>query len=352
MEQSDLDHAERSNVIIKNGNNDFIDEQENTLDQTDQSNQSNLDSQNSCVDEVTIKQEVIEDCTVFENGVSGKKKNIDELSNQSNDNLILSDSNINAITDTEETVSENVCDNSEEPMDSIIVKVEKNCNQSSETLSDSEASEKDVSEQRSYICAFCKYRSASRGNYDRHVKAVHGGKKFSCGHCPKAYSAAYDLREHIRVAHQNERLLCEICSKVFNGRKVLNRHKALVHMNMKQFICPECGKQFYTKDHFDGHVNSHFDTRPYQCPKCSKSYGYKNSLQRHMITCTGPDNTEERVVRYACDQCGKVMKSASSLRDHVTGKHSSEKRKCQCGKEFMWRTSLIRHQRKCMSAIL
>ncbi|XP_016384481.1 gastrula zinc finger protein XlCGF7.1-like [Sinocyclocheilus rhinocerous] len=103
------------------------------------------------------------------------------------------------------------------------------------------------------------------------------------------------------------------------------------------FVCPECGKSFTHKGHFNEHVKIHSGVKPFSCPHCQKSFTCRGHLKRHIRIHTG-----ERP--YACDQCGKSFKCATNLKDHQRS-HSGERAfRCQqCGKSFILASNLKAH---------
>ncbi|XP_055895494.1 zinc finger and BTB domain-containing protein 43-like isoform X21 [Biomphalaria glabrata] len=50
--------------------------------------------------------------------------------------------------------------------------------------------------------------------------------------------------------------------------------------------CSFCGKKFNNRSDCVGHVNSvHLNTKPFICKYCTMSYSYKQSLNRHLLSC-------------------------------------------------------------------
>ncbi|XP_051984225.1 oocyte zinc finger protein XlCOF6-like isoform X2 [Xyrauchen texanus] len=75
------------------------------------------------------------------------------------------------------------------------------------------------------------------------------------------------------------------------------------------FICPECGKSFAHKGHFNEHLKIHTGVKPYVCPHCEKAFTCKGHLKRHIRIHTG-----ERP--YTCSECGKSFRCPANLKDH------------------------------------
>lgn len=103
----------------------------------------------------------------------------------------------------------------------------------------------------------------------------------SCILCERRFSHKHEVMHHIRNTCLSVELQCSQCSKTFHNRQTLWHHKTTEHEQKFQFVCPKCGKGFYCRHHFNGHVNSHLSIKPFQCEHCSKGFKYEFSLKRH-----------------------------------------------------------------------
>lgn len=194
-------------------------------------------------------------------------------------------------------------------------------------------------------CTICKYRTKSGGNLFRHRKAIHENSYGSCDMCSKRFKDIYDLRQHSRSVHMNIKMLCEICAKGFNNRHTLQRHKLMNHFDKPRYVCRICGKKFYEKSSYHGHINKHVNARPFGCTICNNFFGYKFCLVRHSLTCSN-----QNVDKYKCTICDKQLKSQACLKEHTKGVHGPKNKVCLCGKAFSWEHSYSRHKKTCKVA--
>ena len=137
--------------------------------------------------------------------------------------------------------------------------------------------------------------------------------------------------------------MCEVCSKEFDYVQTLAKHRQVVHQNKFRYQCNVCGRMFFDKGHYDGHINTHTNTKPFECKTCGKSYTFESSLRRHVQSCLAePD-------KFKCNLCEKAFASKVGLQDHTKGMHGTKdmNKVCLCGKEFSWRSSFARHQSTC-----
>ena len=129
-------------------------------------------------------------------------------------------------------------------------------------------------------CNECSYTTTSSGNLSRHRRSIHRKEKVSCTLCTKVFGETYDLRQDVRAEHDKVQLLCEI----FNNRASLARHRRIHHSGRNKFICEHCGRQYYERDAYIGHINKHIGSRPFSCTTCKLSFRHKCNLNRHLKT--------------------------------------------------------------------
>lgn len=90
-----------------------------------------------------------------------------------------------------------------------------------------------------------------------------------------------------RVIHPTRfnRFSCSKCDNSFVDAVRLSRHEKLHDQKQFNYKCAHCGRKFYHKTHFIGHVNKHKGVRPFACDWCLKAFTYKSDLIRHKSTC-------------------------------------------------------------------
>lgn len=204
------------------------------------------------------------------------------------------------------------------------------------------APDRDVKQQRCLKCVECEYKSGSAYNLKRHMMK-HTKKYIACAHCSAKCFDMYALKTHLRLKHGsvNDKLACQHCSKLYMSRQGLNAHIKLKHKRDGRFSCSTCNKQFRDSSAYSGHMNSHMNKRSHTCNLCKKTFVYETSARRHQVEC-------HRDTEFKCTICKGLYKSLRTLKEHTQAKHSSNSSmSCACGKTFIWRKCLSRHQISC-----
>ena len=88
-----------------------------------------------------------------------------------------------------------------------------------------------------------------------HARTGHAGKRFNCTHCPCTYASQGGLTEHVRYIHENA----------------------------SRYRCETCGKGFFIRSHYYGHIAAHTGVEKYVCLVCLKEFTWKRSLKAHML---------------------------------------------------------------------
>ena len=100
--------------------------------------------------------------------------------------------------------------------------------------------------------------------------------------------------------------------------------------------CPKCGAGFYSLEHLDNHMESHWKEKPYVCNYCWKPFATKISLTNHEKL-----HTEERRL---CEKCGQTFSTKDLLSNHMRKHTGDEPYVCShCGKKFTRNCYLTAH---------
>ena len=139
---------------------------------------------------------------------------------------------------------------------------------------------------------------------------------------------------------QQTRVLCDDCGKTYSSRKALNMHARKHHGKGKAapFKCIFCSKDFFSKIHYDAHINSHSKLKPHKCDKCKSAYSSKISINAHVCV------SKEK--EFMCQTCRKLFASKRYLKEHNKVHSSATLYSCNtCNKSYKYRSSLRHHEK-------
>lgn len=186
-------------------------------------------------------------------------------------------------------------------------------------------------------CAKCEKVFTQVGSLNRHIRTIHAenpdtSESFLCDTCGRNFTAQLYLDRHIKN-HQ--------CGKTFGSTMPLLNHMRFIHRK-GGVLCAVC--QYKCKDnhslkiHMAQHVCAGrvLEVKNYTCEHCSNTFSLPAYLARHMINihCN-------RCREYECG-CGKIFLNKSSLNRHQKGCSvckSGRKYSCVCGKHFVLKLS-------------
>lgn len=144
-----------------------------------------------------------------------------------------------------------------------------------------------------FNCTDCSYKTNQSNNYRRHQK-VHTGERYKCSICGSMYSDIFKLKNHIRLAHVQP-LRCKVCGKTYTSKKGYQEHMNIKHGNPKKYNCQYCQKVFNYYYNYKSHLNTHEKSVFYRCGKCGKDSLWRSSLMIHMKKCTGTNKAKDEV---------------------------------------------------------
>lgn len=197
-------------------------------------------------------------------------------------------------------------------------------------------------------CQFCKQSYSTKLNLKKHMYNVHRMQRVKCNVCDKEVNKK-SLERHMRSVHSarisskrerksvpdDQKVPCHLCPKKCVNIASLQSHVKNIH-EAEQFKCSQCDFQS-TKRGLERHMNKEHNSQVYQCTRCNKVLKSKSTLKEHMWI-----HTEDR--RFICDVCGMRFKRTSNYHGHLKS-HQEKKFQCQlCGNFFLRKRYLAVHQ--------
>ena len=189
-----------------------------------------------------------------------------------------------------------------------------------------------------YVCAFdtsCNFRTSLTESMRDHVRIQHynllgvwslkmsHSKLSQCPECGKMLRG-HRMRDHMNIEHnpdfKNE-FLCPDCGKAFPTRESLTRHSR-VHQEPTE-RCPLCPmevgetrkrKVLYTKRKLKKHILEVHD-KSRKCPNCPYSTYKKETMRDHFRI------KHLKYLRWQCSQCSSLFSKSSNARAHFQNVH-------------------------------
>ena len=195
-------------------------------------------------------------------------------------------------------------------------------------------------------CDICKGQFS---DLNRHKMRAHSEpsstltQMFKCNHCEKVLTNKQSLTDHMRNAH-TAKVQCEMCNQLLSHLS-LKKHIEIKHnINKPNYKCPECQKQFASKDSLNAHINYRHKEREsvfcgkcdyrgrtpgglkkhskavhegitHDCNLCDYKASFKENLYRHMRT------THKQGTQFSCNKCKYATFSEETLRTHTNRVH-------------------------------
>lgn len=169
--------------------------------------------------------------------------------------------------------------------------------------------------ERPYKCSHCEQRFASLYSHKVHQRKHTGETPYVCSYCSKGFRASSDLTRHSRIHTGDRPFRCgfEGCPKTFTTAHIKQLHMR-THTGERPYECTYvgCEKKFVNATNLRNHIRIHTGDKPYKCQvaNCDKSFTEYSSLYKHLVV-----HTSEKP--YKCQNCGKMYRQSSSLRQHV-----------------------------------
>lgn len=207
--------------------------------------------------------------------------------------------------------------------------VETDCNFEGKSLKSLSDHARQVHPSVRHFCPYC-----NRGFYleflrDKHVLMKHKYReqllKFACDHCGKRYLRRCHLRMHQyskhSIPHNVQIFRCEEegCRYTCIRRMSLIQHKSK-HVKEKQYSCEYCGKKMKTAVTLRKHISKiHLNIRPYLCQMCAQAFGEDSELQSHIKQ----RHTSHDEKDFFCQFCPYATSNKYSYQTHMYRVHKT-----------------------------
>ncbi|XP_071135779.1 zinc finger protein 436-like isoform X2 [Mytilus edulis] len=195
-----------------------------------------------------------------------------------------------------------------------------------------------VIQQKSYSCSICRKSFKNSTSLRIHENRHKGIKPYKCGECDKSFSSSGNLSAHRKIHSSDKAYMCTVCGKQYNQHSEFLIHERN-HRNERPFACKYCDKTFSRSGCLHNHERIHTGVKPYLCGTCGKAFSRSDRLHIHERCHSGEKP-------FMCNVCGKVYSDMSNLRSHKKT-HDGQLHYCKiCGKGFVYKTGLNRHERE------
>ncbi|RWS26964.1 transcription factor IIIA-like protein [Leptotrombidium deliense] len=205
------------------------------------------------------------------------------------------------------------------------------------------------SKKRKFTCTIdgCHKKLTSKANLKVHLEKPHGfsaevsrlPKIHACRKCGKMFRQKFDLKIHFAVHGGEKPFKCKRCQASFALKGRLEKHME----SHREHVCKEANCNFVA-DSWNELLNHSTaeHQKVFKCEVCKASFETSTRLQAHIVMHFSN--------KFGCNYelCTKNYQTSSNLQTHVDALHLKIIHRCDyedCGSEYKYRGSLLRHQK-------
>ena len=176
---------------------------------------------------------------------------------------------------------------------------------------------------KKFTCIQCTYSSDRKQDYENH-RNRHLGITFKCCHCKKTFYSESSRKSHIKTSHLGiKRAKCsfENCNWEDTDFGKYRAHMFDVHGVGEETRCKQCDKKFDNYRSYTRHVQECGRKKDKKCPSCPRLFKDLDKMSEHVAkahtkSAAGSGRGASTYNPMVCDKCGKVLRTADSLRVH------------------------------------
>lgn len=158
-----------------------------------------------------------------------------------------------------------------------------------------------------HYCDMCRKQFSTLTDFNRHLGTIHS--VYRCTMCSITFSSQDMCRNH-NLGHRHKfGIQCCVCGNAFIGMKRFYRH--LLAYESRDLSCLVCGRNYWSFNMLEEHMQTHNNWTPYKCLFCLQSFGQIQDIVQHMKTHVNKE-------AFTCDFCQKKFHCITAVKQHMS----------------------------------